>query len=116
MNLNPIGSNIGGVRLPETDPRVRQPQERAGRVMTPAAAPQVRPSQAPSVAQGSAPVVPAEPPAGTDPELWAVLTNDERAFFARAGAMGPLTYGYVLSQGQQTAVPSVRGGRLDVRG
>ncbi len=66
-----------------------------------------------------APVSPAavsvQPPAGTDPELWTVLTPDERSYFAKLGAMGPLTYGRVLSGQMQPPAPSVRGGRLDVK-
>jgi hypothetical protein len=66
----------------------------------------------------------AEPPAGTDPELWSVLTGDERAFFARAASTGPLTYGRISAgvhalQGNPLAgapLAGARGGRLDVRG
>lgn len=65
------------------------------------------------------PTAPAEeatslrPPKGTDPELWKVLTSDERAFFAREDAMGPLSYGHRIAN-----APSLppRGGRLNLRG
>ena len=63
----------------------------------------------------TAPSVPVQPPAGTDPELWSVLSTDERAYFARLGAMGPLTYGRVLNGQQQPQAPVARGGRLDVK-
>lgn len=66
---------------------------------------------APNAAQS----VSVAPPAGTDPELWTVLTPDERSYFAKLGAMGPLTYGRVLSGQMQPPQPSVRGGRLDVK-
>lgn len=56
--------------------------------------------------------VPAEAPAGTDPMLWSVLTTEERSFFARARAMGQITYG-PGSRSQNAGVP--RGGRIDVR-
>jgi hypothetical protein len=69
---------------------------------------------APNAAPAAAPL-PAQAPAGTDPELWNVLSADERVFFAKLGAMGPLTYGRVLSQAQQPSVPGARGGRLDVK-
>ena len=36
--------------------------------------------------------------AGTDPALWSVLSGEERAFFAKAGAMGPLTYGRAFQE------------------
>lgn len=52
----------------------------------------------------------AEPPAGTDPALWAVLTSEERAYFAQVQSLGPLTYG----RGERApALP--RGGRIDVQ-
>lgn len=57
--------------------------------------------------------VPTEAPQGTDPALWSVLTSEERSFFARARAMGPLTYGPGASN---ESVPGVRlGGRIDVK-
>lgn len=62
--------------------------------------------------------LPADAPAGTDPALWSVLTTEERAFFAKAAANGPLTYGRVaagMNNPMASAAPSVRGGRLDVR-
>ena len=54
-----------------------------------------------------------KPPKGTDPELWKVLTADERAFFAREGAMGPLSYGLRIAN---TPSLPARGGRLNLRG
>ncbi len=59
--------------------------------------------------------VPAQPPPGTDPELWSVLSGEERSFFARLGAMGPLTYGRILSGQQQPSAPAMLGGRLDTK-
>ena len=68
---------------------------------------------APAAIPGAA--LPVDPPPGTDPELWSVLSADERVFFAKVGAMGPLTYGRMLSA-QGPNAPALRGGRLDVRG
>lgn len=87
----------------------------------PAAIPGVR-TTFPTRAQPASverPTAPAEettslrPPKGTDPELWKVLTADERAFFAREDAMGPLSYGHRIAN-----TPSLppRGGRLNLRG
>ena len=63
--------------------------------------------------------LPAEAPEGTDPELWQVLTAEERSFFARMTAMGPLTYGRSAAAASSAAgsgeTPLMRGGRLDVR-
>ncbi len=65
---------------------------------------------------GQAPTtLPAEAPSGTDPELWSVLSSDERAFFAKAGALGPLTYGRASASAAPAGPATSRGGRLDVR-
>jgi hypothetical protein len=57
--------------------------------------------------------LPAEAPAGTDPELWSVLTGEERAFYARTHALGPLTYGRGEARAPQETM--ARGVRLDLR-
>ncbi len=72
-------------------------------------------TQQPAVARGAAQAVPAQPPAGTDPALWSVLSGEERAFFAKSGAMGPLTYGRALRDMNAAQMPASRGGRLDVK-
>ncbi|MDQ6827240.1 MAG: hypothetical protein M3081_00055 [Gemmatimonadota bacterium] len=59
--------------------------------------------------------LPVEAPKGTDPELWSVLSQSERQFFARAGAMGPLTYGRIMTANHAPPPPVARGGRLDVK-
>lgn len=71
---------------------------------------------------GAAQALPGEAPAGTDPALWSVLTGEERAYFAKAAASGPLTYGRIAAgvsalQGGPAApaTPAMRGARLDVR-
>lgn len=57
----------------------------------------------------------AEAPDGVDQDLWSVLTKDERSYFVKAGAMGPLTYGRFSSAQGTTQAPLVRGGRLDIK-
>lgn len=115
MNLNGIGSTLGGIRTPLADPRTRGVQQDRAPAAT-VATPALRQPAAAAAARQAAPAVPVEAPPGTDPELWAVLSSDERAFFSRVGAMGPLTYGYVMQTGQlPTEAPASRGGRLDVR-
>ncbi len=76
------------------------------------------PASKPGAAQALAPAassLPAQAPPGTDPELWSVLTGEERAFFAKVGAMGPLTYGRMLGAQPAANAPMARGGRLDVK-
>ena len=63
----------------------------------------------------SAPGISNEAPPGTDLALWSVLSGEERAFFAKAGAMGPLTYGRAFSDMKAAQMPAHRGGRLDVK-
>lgn len=81
----------------------------AQRAVAPAAVPQGKGAAAATQS------VPVQAPQGTDPELWSVLTQDERTYFAKLGAMGPLTYGRVLSGQPAPTTPHVRGGRLDVK-
>lgn len=98
-----VGGATQGVVVPRQEPARRAELERR----PPAAAPAA--SQPPA---GSAPLP--EPPSGTDPELWSVLTTEERALYARVGGMGPLTYSHMIHSGQP-ATAVVRGGRIDVR-
>jgi hypothetical protein len=51
-------------------------------------------------------------PAGSDPALWAILTSEERSFFVRQAALGPLSYG----PGRAAPAPDAPlGQRIDVR-
>ncbi|MEX0912606.1 MAG: hypothetical protein WD031_04170 [Gemmatimonadota bacterium] len=59
--------------------------------------------------------LPVEAPEGTDPELWEVLSAEERAYFAKMTAMGPLTYGAPSRPATSAETPMGRGGRIDVR-
>lgn len=58
----------------------------------------------------------AEMPKGANPELWSVLTGDEKAFFARQASLGPLTYGpgARARSVEPAALQAPRGQRLDV--
>ncbi|HET7275501.1 MAG TPA: hypothetical protein VFI91_10100 [Longimicrobiaceae bacterium] len=109
MSLNAIGGAAAGIQWPtETPKRVETEKGNA------AAPTQVPQTPVPELLAPRSPALSVEAPAGTDPELWSVLSAEERTFFAKAGAMGPLTYGHMLrSGGAQT--PMMRGGRLDVR-
>jgi hypothetical protein len=89
-----------------TRPQVQQPSVPTAAVPRAIATPAAKPAQS----------VPVEAPEGTDPALWSVLSSDERAFFAKAGVMGPLTYGKALREMTGAQPPAARGGRLDVKG
>jgi hypothetical protein len=62
---------------------------------------------------GAAQELPVKAPPGTDPNLWSVLTAEERSFFARMQTMGPLTYD--RSTGNSAEAAMQRGSRIDVR-
>ena len=107
------GSNIGRLpgQLPVRDgnrTQVQQPQTTS----VPAAP--AKPSATTNAKSRES--VPVEAPEGTDPALWSVLSAEERAFFAKAGAMGPLTYGKAIREMNGQHLPAFRGGRLDVKG
>jgi hypothetical protein len=111
MSINGIGGGYGSIR-PNTPARTETPSTQqngtAQRATTPNAA------KGAAAAPG-AQALSVQPPQGTDPALWSVLTQDERSYFAKLGAMGPLTYGRVLSGQMGPSTPHVRGGRLDVK-
>lgn len=111
-NFGPLGRQ--DVARPQTDRAGTAPGSAGSPVAAPAARPTL-PAQAPIAGQGGAhSAVPMEAPAGTDPVLWGVLTTEERTFFAKTAAMGPLTYGRVKAV-THPAPPTARGVRLDVR-
>lgn len=101
MNINPVHAHPLPPALTGQG-RVQTPEPTAGRA---AAAPR-------AAAPPRGEIHSADPPAGTDPMLWSVLTGEERAFFARARALGSVTYG-PGSQVPSAGIP--RGGRVDVR-
>lgn len=74
------------------------------------AAAQAKAQTAPATVGADENAVPLEAPPGTDPALWSVLTAEERRYFAKMQALGPLTYG----PRPATAPPTLaRGGRID---
>jgi hypothetical protein len=84
--------------------------------------PTARPAAAaPAVEVRSVPAAPQAPPApvegvpaGSDPALWAILTSEERSFFIRQAALGPLSYGPGRTVPPAAADAPV-GQRIDVR-
>jgi len=106
------GMDIGGAAQIKTEQaRARATEQRPASTTTAPVKLALRPA-------GNAPAaVSAQPPAGTDPQLWSVLTSEERAFFSKAATSGPLTYGRIMSRNASgiAAGPSVRGARIDVR-
>lgn len=100
MNVSGPGNSIpAAYRLPPVErPRTAQPAVEV-KQKTPVAA---------------APTHDESVPPGSDPALWSILTSEERAFFARQAALGPIHYG----PGQRAPAPvsdAPLGGRIDVR-
>ncbi len=115
---NPLLTGLGGVGRPDTA-RTNPDRTAPAGNNRPAAAPLTRAplkTQTPIAGQAAAQqAVPVEAPPGTDPSLWSVLTSDERNFFAKSAASGPLTYSRIKDVTNPPAAPIARGVRLDVR-
>jgi hypothetical protein len=117
MSVNGVSGIPAALLRPQETVRQKPDQER------PYAAPAPQNSVVPSPGRvGGAGLLaprqdtlPLEAPAGTDSELWQVLTSEERAYFAKISSMGPLTYGRPSAPTLATDSPMVRGGRLDVK-
>jgi len=114
MSINGIpGSNIPSL-IPH-GPDATQSRRAEQRPATTAVPTESRPAGGTAEVARAATGLPVHAPPGTDPELWSVLSTEERAFFAKVGAMGPLTYGRVLSGQAPTPSHDLRGGRLNVK-
>lgn len=111
---NNSGNALGGIVRPPQDqrPHVHGGHAHPAAPQPAAGAGGLAKSASPAAAGNALPV---EAPAGTDPELWSVLTASERTFFAKSGAMGPLTYGRIMTGNGAPTPPAGRGGRLDVK-
>ena len=116
-------NGVGGVSAPLLRPQESAARPRVEQDRTAQAAALQTPSIARPAGTGLlAPrqdALPVEAPAGTDPELWQMLTPAERAYFAKTASMGPLTYGRpsvaAAAAGSSREAPAVRGGRIDIR-
>lgn len=103
--LGPAGAGYGGItprRVPLEGDAAREPRP-AGTPATP-----VDGARSPRATDALRQV-----PDGVDPQLWSVLTGEERAYMLKAREMGPLTYRPGSPEGRGEA--AIRGGRLDVR-
>lgn len=114
---NPLLTNIGPLNRPSDASRTQTsgvPARASDANAANAARAALKP-QTPIAGQATPQnAVPVDAPSGTDPELWSVLTNDERSFFAKTASLGPLTYGR-MKAAATSAPPAMRGGRLDVK-
>lgn len=116
---NPLLAGLGSIARPDVA-RTNTERVQSGGISpngagTAPIAPPALKTQTPIAGQSAAQsAVPVEAPAGTDPTLWSVLTSEERNFFAKTSAMGPLTYSRIKDV-TNPVTPAARGVRLDVR-
>lgn len=116
MSINGILGGAGGIGYPIGRPAARPSESGVAPQTRPSASEAARESAAKGRATSNAApqgALSGEPPPGTDPALWSVLTSEERAYYAKVQALGPLTYRPGAES--PTSTPAVRGGRLDVR-
>ena len=118
MSINGISNGYAQRPLPSSTQTVREQGVRPHGSRIAPATPLVgqTPLRAVTAAPGGAAALPVQAPSGTDPALWSILTSEERGFFAKSQASGPLTYGRLMAERSQPSLPAVRGGRLDIRG
>ena len=116
---NPLLAGLGSIARPDVA-RTNTERVQSGGISPNGAGtapiePPALKTQTPIAGQSAAQsAVPVEAPAGTDPTLWSVLTSEERNFFAKTSAMGPLTYSRIKDV-TNPVTPAARGVRLDVR-
>lgn len=112
--FNPYASGVGSTRGSDVAPRTP---------LLPRAPNDVPTTSQKTVAEAiksdasarAAQVQSSDAPQGVDQDLWSVLTKEERSFFVKSGAMGPLTYGRFSAAQGSTPAPMLRGGRLDIK-
>jgi hypothetical protein len=118
MSLNGIGNLppgvLGGAPLTHRPGTIDRQRPNGDAAVPAPASPPTRAGHS-QAATGAREVLSAKAPAGTDPELWKVLTSEERQHFAAAGARGPLTYGYLARSQAPQSAPVSRGVRLDLK-
>jgi len=105
MSIKGVDSGAGGLQWP-ANLRTAEPKNH-GVSNRPATAEAARSAKT-TVPERAAS---AQAPEGVDPMLWSVLTTEERMFFSKFRAMGPLTYA-PASRTQSENLP--RGGRIDI--
>lgn len=107
------GSDVGG-RQP-TAPATQRPASDAATATPTSAQRSVADAIKSDAAARAAVIDSAHAPAGVDQDLWSILSREERSYFVKAGAMGPLTYGRSQPAAGVAQAPLMRGGRLDIK-
>lgn len=112
--FNPYATGVGSTRASEAAPKGAVPTRTSSDVPV-SSQKSVADAIKSDASARAAQVQSAEAPDGVDQDLWSVLTKEERSFFVKAGAMGPLTYGRFSTSQSPTPAPMLRGGRLDIK-
>ena len=119
MSVTGVNNSLRDLLATRIDQTIGRPLDQQNPAGTPATGAGSSTPSAARTATKSAPksALTPQPPDGTDPALWSILTGEERAYFANNSSSGPLTYSKVMMPNRSTssALPAVRGGRVDVR-
>lgn len=118
MSLNAINPGASPVYRPQEIARPKVENDRPSAPTTTREADRSQKAAATGLLAPRHDALPAEAPEGTDPQLWQMLTAEERSHFAKMTSMGPLTYGRPVTgaPAQSASEPAMRrGGRIDVR-
>lgn len=118
MSLNAINPGASPIYRPQEIARTKVEGDRNAATVATREADRSQKAAATGLLAPRHEALPAEAPEGTDPQLWQMLTAEERSHFAKMTSMGPLTYGRPVAgvASQPSGETSVRrGGRIDVR-
>jgi hypothetical protein len=119
MSVTGVNNSLRDLLATRIDQTIGRPLNQQGETGSAPATAGERPSAATQATAKSATksALTPQPPEGTDPALWSILTGEERAYFANNSTSGPLTYSKVMmpNRSASSALPAVRGGRVDVR-
>jgi len=116
MSVTGVNNSLRDLLATRIDNTIGRPldgQSQAGGATQAGASALTTQAQKPAVKSALTP----QPPEGTDPALWSILTSAERAYFANNATSGPLTYSKIMMPNRtaSSSLPAVRGGRVDVR-
>jgi hypothetical protein len=116
MSVTGVNNSLRDLLSTRIDQTIGRPLDKQETGGTKPAAAGALTATTPKSANAKSALVP-QAPEGTDPALWSILTSDERAYFANNVSSGPLTYSKIMMPNRSTssALPAVRGGRVDVR-
>jgi hypothetical protein len=116
MSVTGVNNSLRDLLATRVDQTIGRPLDQQSQTGSAASAGASAPAPAASKPATKSALTP-QPPEGTDPALWSILTGEERSYFANNASSGPLTYSKIMMPNRSTssALPTARGGRVDVR-